>query len=274
MKSFITRCLSGIVFLGVMLGGLLWSPIPFCIVFGFIVLVMMYEYLNITIGKRHCLSQWITIITGLLLFTGVFAVRSFGIDSRYLFLLIFPLLMIFITLLWNKDEYKEFPYLISSIVYIALPFTLLNLLAFDYAGRFNGIVVLSLFIIMWCSDVGAYLFGMTFGQKNGHKLFPSISPKKSWEGYIGSLFISILAGFYLAKFDFLPTTYTHAVVIAIIINVFGTFGDLVESQLKRNFGVKDSGKIMPGHGGLLDRFDGAIVALPAAIAYMYGVGLL
>lgn len=180
-----------------------------------------------------------------------------------------PVSLILITLLWKKENYTLYPYLLSSIVYIALPFTMLNLLAFDYAGRFNGVIVLALFIILWASDVGAYIFGMLFGQKNGHKLFPSISPKKSWEGYIGSLFVSAVVGFYLSKFDLLPFRFAPSIILAVIINVFATLGDLVESQLKRQFDVKDSGKIMPGHGGLLDRFDGALIAFPVAIAYIY-----
>jgi phosphatidate cytidylyltransferase len=274
MKSFITRTISAIFFAAIMLGGLLWSPLAFCGVFGFIIVVMMYEYLNITIGKKLCFGQWLSILSGLFLFVGVFSVRYFGLDPAILFALALPLSLIFISLLWQKGDYSSYPYLLSAIVYIALPFTLLDLLAFDYAGRFNGVIVLALFIILWASDVGAYLFGMTFGQKNGHKLFPSISPKKSWEGYIGSFFVSAVVGFYLAKFDLLPFKYVHAVVLAIVINVFATLGDLVESQLKRNFDVKDSGKIMPGHGGLLDRFDGALIAFPIAIAYIYIFGLI
>jgi phosphatidate cytidylyltransferase len=274
MKSFITRTISAIFFAAIMLGGLLWSPLAFCGVFGFIIVVMMYEYLNITIGKKLCFGQWLSILSGLFLFVGVFSVRYFGLNPGILFALALPLSLIFISLLWQKGDYSSYPYLLSAIVYIALPFTLLDLLAFDYAGRFNGVIVLALFIILWASDVGAYLFGMTFGQKNGHKLFPSISPKKSWEGYIGSFFVSAVVGFYLAKFDLLPFKYVHAVVLAIVINVFATLGDLVESQLKRNFNVKDSGKIMPGHGGLLDRFDGALIAFPIAIAYIYIFGLI
>ena len=257
-----------------MLGGLLWSPLAFCGVFGFIVVVMMYEYLNITLGKKLCLGQWLSIISGLLLFTGVFSVRYFSLNPGILFGLALPVSLIFITRLWKKEDYTLYPHLLNAIVYIALPFTLLNTLAFDYAGRFNGVIVLALFIILWASDVGAYIFGMLFGQKNGHKLFPSISPKKSWEGYIGSLFVSGVVGFYLAKFDLLPFKMAPAVGLAVVINIFATLGDLVESQLKRNFDVKDSGKIMPGHGGLLDRFDGALIAFPVAIAYIYIFGLI
>lgn len=274
MKSLIIRSISGLIFAVIMVGGLLWSPITFGIVLGFAVVVMMYEYLHITLGKKLCLGQWLSIISGLLLFAGVFSVRYFGLSSSALFAIVLPVSCIFISLLWWGKDYSLYPYLLSAIIYIALPFTLLNLVAFDYAGRFNGLLVLALFVILWASDVGAYLFGMTFGQKNGHKLFPSISPKKSWEGYIGSVFVSAVVAFYLAKVDILPFTFKHSIVLALIINVFGTLGDLVESQLKRNFDVKDSGKIMPGHGGLLDRFDGALIAFPVAIAYIYIFGLI
>ena len=269
MKSFITRTISAIFFAAIMLGGLLWSPLAFCGVFGFIIVVMMYEYLHITLGKKLCLGQWLSIISGLLLFTGVFSVRYFSLNPGVLMAVALPVSLILITLLWKKENYTLYPYLLSSIVYIALPFTMLNLLAFDYAGRFNGVIVLALFIILWASDVGAYIFGMLFGQKYGKKLFPSISPKKSWEGYIGSLFVSAVVGFYLSKFDLLPFRFAPSIILAVIINVFATLGDLVESQLKRQFDVKDSGKIMPGHGGLLDRFDGALIAFPVAIAYIY-----
>lgn len=274
MKSLIIRSISGLIFAVIMVGGLLWSPITFGIVLGFAVVVMMYEYLHITLGKKLCLGQWLSIISGLLLFAGLFGARAFGLSPALLSATIFPILFILISLLWWGKEYNLYPYLLSAILYIAVPFTLLNLLAFDYAGRYNGVLVLALFIILWASDVGAYLFGMTFGQKNGHKLFPSISPKKSWEGYIGSLFVSAVVGFYLAKCDLLPFTYKHSIALAVVINVFATLGDLVESQLKRNFDVKDSGNIMPGHGGLLDRFDGALIAFPAAIAYIYIFGLI
>lgn len=270
MKNLVVRTISGVVFLAVMLGALLWSGIPFAIVFSFVIAVMMWEYLHISLGKDHFIGQMLSIAAGVLLFLGVFFVKGYGLDPKYLFLTTLPLAAIFISILYEKntDAYKAYPYLLGAIIYIALPFTLTNFVCFASDGSFNGIVFLSLMIILWCSDVGAYIFGMAFGQKHGHKLFPSISPKKSWEGYWGSLFTSLLAGALLSYFSLLPWGFVHSIVIALIINIFGTLGDLAESQFKRHFGVKDAGKIMPGHGGLLDRFDGAILAFPIAIAYI------
>ena len=123
-------------------------------------------------------------------------------------------------------------------------------------------------IIIWSSDVGAYLFGMAFGQKHGHKLFPSISPKKSWEGYFGGLALSLAAGWCVGYFSMVDYPWYHCLILALLVNISSTIGDLVESQLKRNFGVKDAGSIMPGHGGLLDRFDGALLAFPVSVLYI------
>jgi phosphatidate cytidylyltransferase len=122
--------------------------------------------------------------------------------------------------------------------------------------------------------VGAYVSGMLFGQNGKHKLFPSISPKKSWEGFIGGLLIALVTGYVLWLVDMLPYALVHVLVISLLIAVFGVFGDLVESMLKRSVGVKDSGHIMPGHGGLLDRFDAALFALPVTLFYMKIFSLL
>lgn len=230
----------------------------------------MYEYLNITINHRHKTASIISMITALSLFIGTFLIRGNYAPPSILFFMLPLFCSIFIILLYDKDKesYKIYPYLLSGILYIAIPLSSLNFLVFDTYSNFSGMILLSLFIIMWASDVGAYIFGISFGQKNGHKLFPSISPKKSWEGYIGSVFTSIAAAVLLSYFKVIPFNLIHSIIIALIINIFGTLGDLVESQLKRNFGVKDSGKIMPGHGGLLDRFDGVIISFPIAVCYI------
>lgn len=259
-----------------MIAGLLWSPIAFSLLISFIIAVMMKEYLKITISKAHPLGQFLSILTGIGLFILTFITKGYGISPNYFMLLVIPIAAMFISFLYEKDKesYKNHPYLFTPILYIALPFALTSYIAFDASGEFNGFLILSLFIILWASDVGAYIFGMTLGQKNGHRLFPSISPKKSWEGYFGSLFTSILTSFILVLMGWLPFSIPHSIVIGILINIFGTLGDLVESQIKRHYNVKDSGTIMPGHGGLLDRFDGAIVGFPITIAYIYIFGLI
>jgi phosphatidate cytidylyltransferase len=123
-------------------------------------------------------------------------------------------------------------------------------------------------VIIWGSDVGAYLFGITLGQKYGKKLFPSISPKKSWIGFWGGLFMAVALAVGLHYLGLLPFELRHCIVMSVLLDVTGVYGDLIESQWKRHYEVKDSGNIIPGHGGLLDRFDSALIAIPIGIIYL------
>ena len=161
-----------------------------------------------------------------------------------------------------------------SQVYVGLPFALLNMLAFqtngiESASQYLFILPLSIFIFNWVNDTGAYCTGMLLGK---HPLFKRISPKKSWEGSIGGAIFCILASFALANyFPIMPTTAWVGMALTVVI--FGTWGDLTESLMKRQLGIKDSGNILPGHGGMLDRFDSAIMAIPAAVVYLYLISL-
>ena len=161
-----------------------------------------------------------------------------------------------------------------SQMYIALPFALLNVLAFHSdetasLSQYNAILPLSIFIFNWVNDTGAYCTGMLFGK---HKLFERISPKKSWEGSIGGGIFCIIASFLLSHFfPFMSNGVWIGLALTVV--VFGTWWDLTESLLKRRLGIKDSGNILPGHGGMLDRFDSAILAIPAAVVYLYVVSL-
>ena len=165
-----------------------------------------------------------------------------------------------------------------SQLYVALPFALLSVLAFHRNTvmsdsspiSFNAILPLSVFIFNWSNDTGAYCTGMLFGR---HRLFERISPKKSWEGSIGGGIISILVSLVMAhSFPFLSVL--QWIGFALVVVVFGTWGDLVESLLKRQLGIKDSGNILPGHGGMLDRFDSTLLAVPAVVLYLYTLTLL
>ncbi|MFA7115751.1 MAG: phosphatidate cytidylyltransferase [Bacteroidales bacterium] len=266
MKQLLIRSISGLVFLALIVSAILVHPIYFLILFALIVGICMHEYLHMSLGNSYTLEKLLAIISGVSLFVLSFYVSSSILKIEYLLIPLIPLILIYISLLYNKnDNYKIYPYLMNSVLYCAIPFSMTTIILFDSSNEY---MLLSLFIILWSSDVGAYLFGMAFGQNGKHKLFPSISPKKSWEGYFGSLICSLLAGFLLYKYDLINISFTSSLIIAVLINVFGALGDLVESQLKRNFGVKDSGKIMPGHGGLLDRFDGALLSFPIAIIYL------
>ena len=275
MKNLLIRTASGIVFLAIFLLALLWNPIVFCIIFSAVVLIMLGEYLNITLDKSQTGIKTLTVITGVAFFVLMFLNRGYGLMWEWLMIIPIMIVIIYCLILFGKDKehYRNTPFAIASLLYIALPFALTNIIAFDPEGNFDGKILLAVMIIIWSSDVGAYVFGMLFGQKHGHKLCPSISPKKSWEGYFGGLFTSLLAGYILYVTGLIRLPLIHSLILSLIVNITGTFGDLAESQLKRNFGVKDAGKIMPGHGGLLDRFDGALFAFPAAVLYIVLISL-
>jgi len=270
-KSILIRSLSGLVFIIIMISGLLFHSLPYALLMLLITGIMTVEYFQITIGKRQSFAQGIIIITGWLLFLLFYALMRYHLSGKWFLLLVFPVTALWVSLLYQKrvKNYAKAAYLFIPLIYITLPFALTNLLVFDDGGSYYGIGALSLFIILWASDVGAYLFGMAFGQKNGHKLFPSLSPKKSWEGFFGGVVTALLAGVVLHHVGWLLYPFVHCLVISLLLHIFGVWGDLAESQLKRHFHVKDSGKIMPGHGGLLDRFDSALLAFPVVIAYIY-----
>ena len=275
MKNLLTRTLSGAVFLALFLTAMLWHPAAYGVIFMITVFIIMLEYLNITVGSKEKTASILAVITALLAFMLFFFHAGLGLDGKWLVILPVMVTLIATAILFCKesDAYRTTPFILTSLVYIALPFALTNLIVFTPDGGFNGRVLLAVMIIIWSSDVGAYLSGMAFGQRHGHKLFPSISPKKSWEGYFGGLFLSLAAGWCVGYFSMVDYPWYHCLILALLVNISSTIGDLVESQLKRNFGVKDAGSIMPGHGGLLDRFDGALLAFPVSVLYITLSGL-
>ena len=200
---------------------------------------------------------------------------AFGLDMRLLGLNALLLIILMSASLFVKDkaDFKLFSFLYTGLFYIAVPLTLSNFVVFRPGVGFDGKLMLSFLIIIWASDVGAYCTGMLFG-KHGKKLFPSVSPKKSWAGYWGGMGFAALAGAVLAWTGLVKFPLYHAVILAILMHVAGVFGDLFESQWKRVCDVKDSGNIMPGHGGMLDRFDSALFAIPVGVIYLVLTGLI
>ncbi len=286
MNNLVVRTLSGIVFILLLIFCVLWSPLTYVILFSAVLLIMMYEYMNITIGaKNNFFEKVLALGGGLMLFLISFLICAYGLHAKYLAVALIPIIFIYIYSLYiksyninqlskdNTDKkvingYNNYTYILTSFVYVAIPFSLLNIILFNGNGEYYGNILLGMLIILWCTDVGAYCAGSTLGQKFGGKLFPSISPKKSWIGFWGGMLASIIGGIILFYCNIFPFSMLHTILISIIICIFAVFGDLVESQLKRNFGVKDSGSIMPGHGGMLDRFDGALLAFPMAVIYI------
>ncbi len=269
-RNLIVRTASGVAYLLVMLAALLWSKYSYAAMMIFVLVVMMMEFLNMTMGTKYRISQILAVLTGVTLFVLIFLFKGFGIAPKYLTLVFIPLLIVMIHSIYVKDkaEFGKFSCIYTALLYIALPWSFINLAVFNSEGVFSGKILLAFFIIIWTSDVAAYLFGVSLGQKYGKKLFPSISPKKSWIGFWGGLLMAIVASIVLYYLNMLTIPLVHCIILAIIMHVCGVYGDLIESQWKRYYQVKDSGKSMPGHGGLLDRFDSSLIAIPAAVVYL------
>ena len=276
MNNFVKRTLSGIGFAAVMLAALLTNKF----VFGFVMLlslvVMMKEFLQMTCGSEYRCSQVLSIFSGAVLFLLVFLYNGFNLPGRFIILAMVPVFVLMINSLYLKDkkDFHKFANLYTSILYIAVPWSLFNFAAFSADSQFSGILLLSFFGIVWASDVGAYVFGITLGQKYGKKLFPSISPKKSWIGFWGGILTAVVVAVILHRCDILNFSMLHSMILAVLINIASVYGDLIESQWKRYYNVKDSSNLIPGHGGLLDRFDSALVAIPVGVIYLVVNNLL
>lgn len=270
MNNFVKRTFSGIAFAAIMLAAFLVNQYVFGAVMLFALVVMMKEFLTMTCGNEYRFSQILSILSGVILFVLVYLFKGFGFPGRLTILAFVPVFILMINSLYVKDKsrFDKFSNLYTAILYIAVPWSLLNFAAFSPAGEFNGMLLLSFFCIIWGSDVGGYVFGITLGQKYGKKLFPSISPKKSWIGFWGGIAFSIGVAVLLHYAGIFQFKLAHCIIMAVLLDVAGVYGDLIESQWKRHYNVKDSGTIIPGHGGLLDRFDSALIAIPVGIIYL------
>ncbi len=269
MKKFITRAITGIVLVIVMLSAILFSPYSYALLFLVILTAGINEFNKLfkdsEVKPNKCLSYSISI----LLFVATFFIAQGKLEANYLMALSPLFLIIMGAELYRKNEkpVENIAVSIFSVLYLAIPLALINFLVFPKLINQNAYtpnLLIALFALIWIYDSGAYLFGVTMGK---HRLFERISPKKSWEGAIGGTFTAVLAAYFIA--GFIPEMEVkHWIAISIITVVSSTFGDLTESMFKRYFGIKDSGHILPGHGGILDRFDSLFFAAPVVVMYL------
>lgn len=265
LKEILIRTLSGIVFLIVVIGSILLHPVAFLFIFGVFTTLGLYEYYNLT-GITGKIEKTIFILIGLVLYglLGLIGLGEIDITYALLVFLIFPV-VITIQLFKEEINWTQIGSVFTGYFYVAVPFGLLNtFFSFSYEESFSGFLLVSLLVIVWCNDIFAYLAGSFLGK---HKLFERISPKKTWEGFFGGLLFALLSAYILSFFSNSMDVFEWFVLAAIIV-VTATVGDLSESMLKRNAGVKDSGKLMPGHGGVLDRFDAVLFAAPFVFIYL------
>lgn len=236
----------------------------------FVIAVMMHEFYSITMAGNYKVSRALSIVSAAVLFIGFYAYCGFGLEGRMLLLVAVPFILTLASSIFCNDRSRinEFAYITTGFVYVSLPVSLSSFLVFP-EGSFSPFLILSVFITIWFSDIGAYAIGTAFGQKpHSRKLCPSISPKKSWIGFWGGLLFALLAALGIFFVGITGLKLVHCLVIAMLIHVGGVCGDLFESQWKRHFGFKDSGNIIPGHGGMLDRFDSTLFAIPLVVVYL------
>ena len=266
-----------------------FSSLSFAILFFLILIGTLHEfYTMVRRGKIH--PQTIYGISIGATFYILCFLNSVGFIESGLLLLIIPLIiMIFISELFYRENrpFHNIAYTFLGLIYIALPFSLFHYLVFntseilnihngedadivnfifqpEYQITYSYQILLGFFFLHWMNDTGAYLVGLTMGK---HKLLKRVSPKKSWEGLIGGALFALLTGYLLSRF-FPVLNLVNWMTIALIVIVFGTLGDLTESMLKRYLGLKDSGSILPGHGGLMDRFDGILLSTPVVFVFL------
>jgi phosphatidate cytidylyltransferase len=268
MNNFITRALTGATIVIAIVASILY-PYTYAGLFAVGTFLLMRE-LETMLCKHRSASLLITSITlGIGSFLLSFLHFNNGLSSKWLLLLVFPLWALFLLVLYSKYENpfnKVAVYLLIAL-YISLPMFSLNLLAFS-EGDYNPYLLISFFVMIWINDTGAYLVGVNFGK---HRLFERISPKKSWEGFWGGLALTVFVA-YLLHLWVGEGSAALWLICGFLVSIFATLGDLVESMLKRSVNIKDSGKILPGHGGVLDRFDGALFAAPvmSVLFFLFG----
>lgn len=268
MKNFIIRAITGIVFVALLVIATCLNPFTFAAFFSLLLMLAMYEY-NKLVKIDRALIRISNVLGGVYLFLSVFFFSGGYIGYMVFFpYILFIIALLFIEL-YNKNGHllEEVGACLGGQIYIAAFISVANLLVFtpslsEQTTQFTPYNLLAVFVVIWLNDTGAYLIGSTMGK---HRLFERISPKKSWEGFFGGIIISVLAAYFIAPY--IHVDQIAAVGFALLISLVATMGDLVESMVKRIANVKDAGNILPGHGGILDRIDGAIPSIP--VAYMF-----
>lgn len=264
INNFLTRTLSGILFVAVIVGSVLLSSYTFAAVFSIITGWTVFEFHKLTNQQESVnVNPLVGVLGGVLLFATSFLYASGLVQyPAYSFYGVYIVIVLIAGLFFqNINPLHSWAYFITGQIYIALPFSLLNYILYN---NIEPYFLLAFFITIWVNDTGAYLVGSTFGK---HRLFERISPKKSWEGFFGGVLFSLLSG-YVFSLLIPEISLIQWLIFSEIIVVFGTIGDLVESLMKRTVNVKDSGNAIPGHGGMLDRFDSMLLAGPVIFIYL------
>ena len=269
MNNLLVRLITALIGATILIGAIVWNALGFAIVFAFILFFTLREFYGLARKSGTEPFEVWGILVGLVAFQVLFYSFYDTLDKSVYWLLPVLFSVVFIYPLINLNKNNAINCLAITVLglfYIALPFCLLIPIAF-VNGDYGFELIVGMLFIQWANDTGAYFSGKAFGKT---KLFERVSPNKTWEGTIGGALLGLVFAYLLFSFFGVLPVY-HWLVLALIISVFGTLGDLVESLFKRTLAIKDSGSSLPGHGGFLDRFDSLLLALPFATAYIHYV---
>jgi phosphatidate cytidylyltransferase len=267
----LTRAITGLFFVLALLTAFYFGSLSTFFLFLVITTLGVEEFYNITSKSKEVAPlKFFGIKLSIITFSTLSLISAGNAQSKYLAIPLLAMFLPFIIELYRKSKtpFVNIAYTIFGVFYITLPFAMLYHIGFynnhQFSSDFSYALVWGFFFILWSNDTGAYLSGKYLGK---HKLFERISPKKTWEGSFGGAVLSIVVA-YVCSMYFDEITTKDWIITAIITVVFGSLGDLVESMLKRSLNIKDSGNILPGHGGILDRFDGLFLSIPFVYAYL------
>ena len=282
MKNFMVRTITGVLFVAVMVSGICLRGDAMILLFTLITGLTLWEYTGLVNEVEDItVNRFISTAAGIYLFLAFAGFCADIVPSAAFIPYLLTVIYLFVSELYtgNKNAIHDWAYTMLGQMYVALPFSCINVLAFQHdpmTGEvaYNWLLPMSIFIFLWTNDTGAYCTGSLLGK---HKLFPRISPAKSWEGSIGGAILVLAVAALISLTNLSPLTSHLSLIewlgLGLVVVFFGTWGDLVESLFKRTLGIKDSGNILPGHGGMLDRFDSSLMAIPAAVVYLYTISI-
>lgn len=269
-SNFLVRSISAIIFGAVMIGGVVWNKYSLLGLVLLINFLLLYEFFKLPIVKKSIISIVFPIFSTFILAIVISSNKAFIGSYSYqnivqMVFAVSVLLIIPITFFVVKNEFlKTTGVIYFSIFYISLPLLLFFNLDSFAINKYSFGFKISLLAFVWINDMFAYIVGSKMGR---HKFAPNISPKKTWEGVVGGTFFTLVSS-YVFMILFKEIVWYHWIALAFIASFFGTIGDLVESKIKREINIKDTGSIMPGHGGLLDRFDAMLLVVPFYFIYI------
>ena len=296
MNNFIIRTITGILFVAIMVTGICLRGDAMILLFAIITGLSIWEFCGLV--NEHVadttVNRFIATAAGVYLFLAMAGYCTGIVPPSAFVPYLLTIIYLFISELYlkQKNPIQDWAYTMLSQMYVALPFSMINVLSFQadpQTGQiaYHWMLPMSVFVFLWVNDTGAYCTGSLLGR---HKLFPRVSPGKSWEGSIGGGIFVLIAAAIISQFAATGTPLGSAsqelstlnaqlstlkwLGLGLVVVFFGTWGDLVESLFKRTLGIKDSGNILPGHGGMLDRFDSSLMAIPAAVIYLYTLQFL